>query len=132
MKKLAALLLLAGSTMLFAAEYVNGTYRGNFGDSGEPQVTVEFTLKDDVVTSAKYRHLFYKKTDYLKDPAQANVKAQHEALLKHMIGKNIKDGMKDLYNPGNIEMAGASIRATKVRAAFQDGLNLGAYSLEKK
>lgn len=127
-KLLFAGLLLLGTTML-AATHRDGTYRGFYDD----QVEVQFTLEDDVVTATRYRNLSYRGIDYNKseDPMVVEIKEEHEALLTHLEGKNITKSLDDLYNPGDIEMAGATIRANKVRSAIQDGLNRGAYNLAK-
>lgn len=127
-KILIAGLLLLGTTML-AATHTNGTYRGFYSD----QVEVEFKLEDDTVTAAKYRGLYYKGTDYnkSKDTLIVEFRKEHEALLTHLINTDITESLNDLYNPEDIEMAGATIRSTKVRSAIQDGLNRGAYKLTK-
>lgn len=132
-KKKLILLTLAGlmSITAYAGVHRDGTYRGNFIDRGENQVTVEFKLENDIVTSAKYRGLTYRGTDYLKDEKVASMKAEHEALLTHLIGKNVDESIDDLYYPEDIEMAGATMRANKVRSAFKDGLNRGAYKPSK-
>ncbi len=57
------------SLATFASEYRDGTYRGNFFDRGEAQVNVEFKVKDNEVTEAKYRLLAYRGKNYLKDEA---------------------------------------------------------------
>ena len=127
-KLLLALTMLLSVTAL-ASTYRNGTYRGNFLDRGENQVTVEFKLKDDIVISAKYRGLRYRGVDYLKEEEIAQVRYEHEAILTHLVGKNIDDTLDDLYSPEKIEMAGATIRSNKVRSAIKDALNRGAYKL---
>ncbi len=119
------------SLTVLASTYRDGTYRGNFLDRGENQVTVEFKLKNDIVTSAKYRGLTYREVNYLKEERVAKVRDEHEALLTHLIGKNIDESLDDLYTPEDIEMAGATIRSNKVRSAIKDALNRGAYKLEK-
>lgn len=121
--------LLIGATVAYGAKYQDGTYRGTF----DADVAIEFNLKDDVVTDVKYRGLSYKGTDYLKDQKAEVIalKDQYEALLTYAKGKNVDDAMKAMYTPGNIEKAGATIRATKVRAAIKNGLIHDAYSLPK-
>ena len=39
--------------------------------------------------------------------------------------------METLYAPGDIESAGATVRATKVRAAIKNALNSGVYTPAK-
>lgn len=127
-KILFAGLLLIGTTMI-AGTHRDGIYRGFYDD----QVEIQFTLKNDIVTASKYRNLFFKGVDYNKseDPTILEWKAEHEALLTHLEGTNITQSLDDLYNPGDIEMAGATMRSNKVRSAIQDGLNRGAYNLAK-
>lgn len=134
MKRMKTLILTLGMSLsltVLASTYRDGTYRGNFIDRGENQVTVEFMLKDDIVTSAKYRGLTYRGVDYLKEKKVAQIRDEHEALLTHLVGKNIDESLDDLYTPGEIEMAGATIRSNKVRSAIKDALNRGAYKLAK-
>ncbi|MGL5100263.1 MAG: hypothetical protein ACRC6B_09610, partial [Fusobacteriaceae bacterium] len=84
--------ILMGATSLYGAKYQDGTYRGFFN----PDVAIEFQLKEDVITSAKYRGLSYKGTDYLKNEKAEikTVKDQYEALLTYAMGKNVDDVMK--------------------------------------
>ncbi|MGL4402265.1 MAG: hypothetical protein ACRCTS_00790 [Fusobacteriaceae bacterium] len=121
--------ILMGATSLYGAKYQDGTYRGFFN----PDVAIEFQLKEDVITSAKYRGLSYKGTDYLKNEKAEikTVKDQYEALLTYAMGKNVDDVMKAMYTPGNIEKAGATVRGTKVRAAIKNGLIHDVYALPK-
>lgn len=130
-KKLFLVGLLSMATAVYAGSYKDGTYRGSFVDGAENQVTVEYKLKDDVVTSAKFRHLFYKGDDYLKNASLEKMKEQYNALLKYSVGKNVDEAMKKMYTPGEIEMAGATIRATKVRSAIKDGLLHDVYTPAK-
>lgn len=130
MKKI-LILFVALSTLSLAGEYDNGTYRGVFVSGQETQVEVEFKLKDDKIESPKFRTLFYNGKNYLKESTLSNTKMQYEALLKAITNKNVEDGMKMLYKPGEIELAGATVRATKVRAAIKNALNSGVYTPAK-
>ncbi len=42
----------------------DGTYRGTYGDRGDQQVSVQFTLTDGVISNVGYRHLYYAATDF--------------------------------------------------------------------
>lgn len=130
-KKILFIATLALATSVYAKTYKDGLYRGNFLDSGEHQVTVEYNLKNDVITSAKFRHLFYKGNDFLKNDKLTKLKEQYEALLKDSIGKNVEVAMERMYTPEKIEMAGATVRATKVRSAIKDGLIHDVYTPTK-
>ena len=118
MKKFLMLLTIIGA-VAYGAEYRNGTYRGVYISGQETQVEV------------KFRTLFYKDQDYLKNKDLSKYKAEYEALLTAIINKNVNDGMETLYAPGEIENAGATVRATKVRAAIKNALNSGVYTPAK-
>ncbi|MHA4988532.1 hypothetical protein [Cetobacterium somerae] len=130
MKKFLMLLTIIGA-VAYGAEYRNGTYRGVYISGQETQVEVQFDLKDDKVEKPKFRTLFYKNQDYLKNKDLSKYKAEYEALLTAIINKNVNDGMETLYAPGEIENAGATVRATKVRAAIKNALNSGVYTPAK-
>ncbi|MGL4897709.1 MAG: hypothetical protein ACRC31_04680, partial [Cetobacterium sp.] len=66
MKKFLMLLTIIGA-VAYGAEYRNGTYRGVYISGQETQVEVQFDLKDDKVEKPKFRTLFYKDQDYLKN-----------------------------------------------------------------
>lgn len=113
--------------------YDDGVYRGVFLDGGEFQVNVQFTLEDNVVTEARFRHLQYRDTDYLDsdDDVVVGLREQHEALLEHLIGTDIRDSLEDLYTPDFVEdfdgYSGATLRGNKVISAIRDALNRGVY-----
>lgn len=130
MKKILMLLTVIGA-VAYGAEYRNGTYRGVFVSGQETQVEVDFNLKDDKVEKPKFRTLFYKEQDYLKNKDLTKYKDEYEALLTYMTNKNVNEGMEELYTPGDIENAGATIRASKVRAAIKNALNSGVYTPAK-
>jgi len=117
MKKFLLALMLLGAVSAVAAtksapksQYPDGTYRGVYISGQETQVEVQFNLKNDVITDAKYRTLFYKGHDWLKED--------------DFIAKN--DGyMKLLERITNV-------REMKVRSALQYGLNVGPFKLPKK
>jgi hypothetical protein len=56
--------------------------------------------------------------------------AEYKSLIDHLIGKDIRDSLSDLYKPGTIVDAasGATLRAGKVISAIRDALNRGVYS----
>jgi mannitol-specific phosphotransferase system IIBC component len=45
-------------------------------------------------------------------------------------GKKFKEVLEKLYKPEEIEVAGASVRGTKIRAAMQNAVNSGVYKPE--
>ena len=130
MKKFLMLLTIIGA-VAYGAEYRNGTYRGVYISGQETQVEVQFDLKDDKVEKPKFRTLFYKGQDYLKNKDLTKYKGEYEALLTGITNKNVSEGMETLYTPGEIENAGATVRATKVRAAIKNALNSGVYTPAK-
>lgn len=130
MKKLFLLLTVLGA-VTFAAEHRDGTYRGVYISGQETQVEIQFDLKDDKVENPRYRTLFYKGEDFLKNKALEKNKGQYEALFPAIVGKNVNEAMETLYAPADIENAGATVRATKVRSAIKHGLNSGVYTPAK-
>lgn len=118
-----------------AKNYEDGVYRGVFIDSGGVEVTVQFTLKGNVVTDARYRLLQYAGVDYLKaeETTEKALARQYQQLLEYLQGKDIRMHVSDLYEPGkfveNVDgYSGATVRAGKIRSAVQDALNRGVYS----
>ena len=88
-------------------------------------------MKDDVITKATYRRLFYKGNDYLKNDNQEYVQKGQGYLkvLDRITGKKIQEVMPTMYNEKEIEAGGATVREMKVRSALQYGLNLGPFKL---
>ena len=130
MKKFVIFSFLLCSMMSLASEYRNGTYRGTFVSGQETQVEVQFNLKDDVVDKPKFRTLFYKGKDYLKTENLKEEKDRYQAALDSTQGKKVGDALESLYAPEDILRAGASVRATKIRAAMQNAINSGVYKPE--
>ena len=127
MKKIMFMLTILVSLSVSGAEYRDGLYRGVFVSGQETQVEVQFNLKNDIIGKPKYRTLTYSGTDYLKDKSVADQKEKYESILKFTEGKNLKEVLEKLYKPEEIEVAGASVRGTKIRAAMQNAVNSGAY-----
>ena len=138
MKKFLLALMLLGAVSAVAAtkaskaQYPDGTYRGVYISSQETQVELQFDLKNDVITSVKYRTLFYKGHDWLKEDEYVAKNAGYMKLLERITNKKIQDVMPTMYNSEEIEKGGATVREMKVRAALQYGLNIGPFKLPKK
>lgn len=138
MKKFLLALMLLGAVSAVAAtkaskaQYPDGTYRGVYISSQETQVELQFDLKNDVVTSVKYRTLFYKGHDWLKEDEYVAKNGGYMKLLERITNKKIQDVMPTMYNSEEIEKGGATVREMKVRAALQYGLNIGPFKLPKK
>ena len=138
MKKFLLALMLLGAVSAVAAtkaskaQYPDGTYRGVYISSQETQVELQFDLKNDVITSVKYRTLFYKGHDWLKEDEYVAKNGGYMKLLERITNKKIQDVMPTMYNSEEIEKGGATVREMKVRAALQYGLNLGPFKLPKK
>ncbi|MGL4989195.1 MAG: hypothetical protein ACRC5F_08160, partial [Cetobacterium sp.] len=128
--KLLFLLTVLG-TVAYSAEHRDGTYRGVYVSTQETQVEIQFDLKNDTIEKTRYRTLYYKGEDFLKNKALEKSKAQYEALLTAITGKNVNDAVEMLYTPADIEQAGATVRATKVRSAIKHGLSTGVYTPAK-
>lgn len=139
MKKFLLALMLLGAVSAVAAtksapksQYPDGTYRGVYISGQETQVEVQFNLKNDVITDAKYRTLFYKGHDWLKEDDFIAKNDGYMKLLERITNKKIQDVMPTMYNSEEIEKGGATVREMKVRSALQYGLNLGPFKLPKK
>ncbi|MGL5056249.1 MAG: hypothetical protein ACRC6A_02620 [Fusobacteriaceae bacterium] len=132
MKKIILASLLSLSVSAMAGKYKDGTYRGNFIDSNETQVNVQFELRDDKVISSKYRYLGYAGQNFLKNPELEKQKNQYLAILNFMKDKNINEIVETMYHPEKIENAGATARVDKVRSAVKDAILRDAFSLPKK
>ena len=138
MKKFLLALMLLGAVSAVAAtkaskaQYPDGTYRGVYISSQETQVELQFDLKNDVITSVKYRTLFYKGHDWLKEDEYVAKNGGYMKLLERITNKKIQDVMPTMYNSEEIEKGGATVREMKVRAALQYGLNIGQFKLPKK
>jgi len=120
--------------------YEDGTYRGTFSDRGEMNVSVQITLEDNIVTAARHRHLFYRGVDYLDDDAsdtEKGIAQQHKLALEYLIGKDIRDVLSHLYEPGEYVdfgeyddvdgFAGATIYSHKEISSIVDALNRGVF-----
>lgn len=139
MKKFLLALMLVGAVSAVAAtksapksQYPDGTYRGVYISGQETQVEVQFNLKNDVITDAKYRTLFYKGHDWLKEDEYVAKNGGYMKLLERITNQKIQDVMPTMYNSEEIEKGGATVREMKVRSALQYGLNLGPFKLPKK
>ena len=132
MKKFLFALMLLGAISAFAGQYPDGMYRGVYVSGQETQVEVQFKLKNDVITEAKYRTLFYKGHDWLKEEEYVAKNGGYIKLLERITNKKIQDVMPTMYNSEEIEKGGATVRESKVRSALQYGLNVGPLKLAKK
>ena len=83
-----------------------------------------------LVDKPKFRTLFYKGKDYLKTENLKEEKDRYQAALDSTQGKKVGDALESLYAPEDIPRAGASVRATKIRAAMQNAINSGVYKPE--
>ena len=138
MKKFLLVLMLVGAVSAVAAtkaskaQYPDGMYRGVYVSGQETQVEVQYELKDDVITSVKYRTLFYKGHDWLKEDEYVAKNGGYLKLLERITNKKIQDVLPTMYNSDEIEAGGATVRESKVRSALQYGLNVGPLKLAKK
>jgi len=138
MKKFLLALMLLGAVSAVAAtkaskaQYPDGMYRGVYVSGQETQVEVQYELKDDVITSVKYRTLFYKGHDWLKEDEYVAKNGGYLKLLERITNKKIQDVLPTMYNSDEIQAGGATVRESKVRSALQYGLNVGPLKLAKK
>ena len=132
MKKFLFALMLLGAISAFAGQYPDGMYRGVYVSGQETQVEVQYELKNDVITSIKYRTLFYKGHDWLKENEYVAKNGGYMKLLERITNKKNQDVLPTMYNSEEIEKGGATVRESKVRSALQYGLNVGPLKLAKK
>ena len=132
MKKFLFVLMLLGAISAFAGQYPDGMYRGVYVSGQETQVEVQYELKNDVITSIKYRTLFYKGHDWLKENEYVAKNGGYMKLLERITNKKIQDVLPTMYNSDEIQAGGATVRESKVRSALQYGLNVGPLKLAKK
>ena len=132
MKKFLFALMLLGAVSAFAGQYPDGMYRGVYVSGQETQVEVQYELKNDVITSIKYRTLFYKGHDWLKEDEYVAKNGGYLKLLERITNKKIQDVLPTMYNSEEIEKGGATVRESKVRSALQYGLSVGPLKLAKK
>ncbi len=126
--------------------YEDGTYRGFFADRGDIQVVVELKLENNHVTSINFRQLFHRTggvpIDYRTETENEMIiglRKQHDQLINHLVGKDIRKSLSDLYDPGSIVtdtvlkengidvFSGATLRSGKIISAIRDALNRGVY-----
>ena len=127
------------SSAATSASWRDGTYRGAYVDSGDNQVSVQFTLENNIITDITYRSLTYKGVNYLAEDADENTKkitGQYQQLIDYLSGKNVTDGFDELYTPEKVAtdadaFTAATVRSGKVISALNDALNRGPYSLKK-
>jgi uncharacterized protein with FMN-binding domain len=117
------------------SQYEDGTYRGTFADLADIQISLQFTLKDGIVTEAAFRHLKRDENyhlDSVTEPYRSVVK-QYKELLEYLVGKNLRETLPELYYPARIihtEVDGytaATVRSSKIISAIRDALNRGVY-----
>jgi uncharacterized protein with FMN-binding domain len=115
-------------------QYGDGMYRGIYADRNEIQVSVQFNLKDNVLSNLSFRQLYYAGTDY-RTMEESNplygVVEQNKQVLEYLEGKTL-ESIYDLYAPGDFvedvdTFTGATLRANKIISAIKDGLNRGMY-----
>ncbi|RXZ70052.1 hypothetical protein EPT53_05005 [Fusobacterium necrophorum] len=132
MKKMIVLFSFLLATTAYASTYRDGIYRGYYISGQETQIEVQFTLKNDVMTEAKYRTLRYKDHDWLKEEEYVAKNKGYMGALNYMVGKKVNQAVLDkLYTPEGIETAGATVRGGKLRHAVQLALMTGPIKLTK-
>lgn len=133
MKKLLLFFTLVLGANAFAGEYMDGVYRGCYISSQETQIEVQFELKDDVIQKAKYRTLYYKGHNWLKEEPFIQMNKGYLGALNYLVGKKPdSEVLNKLYVPQEIEKAGATVRGGKLRYAIKTALAAGPVKLLKK
>ncbi len=134
---LVAVIVSGSSVAATQWNYEDGTYRGIFADGSEIQVSIQFTLADNIITNIRFRGLAYRGVDYRasEDEMTVGLLEQHEELIQYLVGKDIRSSLDDLRQPGEIvdttvadAFTGATLRGNKIISAMRDALNRGVYS----
>lgn len=113
----------------------DGTYRGFYSDRNDMQVGVQFSLENNEITEASYRHLYYGNDDYLDAEEGTpidDLRQQYVDAVENFVGHSINE-IHALHNPGDFVddvdgFSGATIRGNKVFSAMMDAVNRGVYS----
>lgn len=116
------------------ASYPDGRYRGVYGDGGEQQVSIQFSVSDGTIGNISFRHLQYRSHNFrnLEEGHQFYpVFAQHLQIAEYLEGKPLA-AIYDLHTPGDFiddidGVSGATLRANKVFSAIMNGLSRGIY-----
>ncbi len=124
-----------GDYALDLPDYQDGTYRGIYGDGGDQQVSIQFSLEDGNIHDMSFRHLYYGGTDYREleeGDALYGIFEQHEQIAEYFEGKAL-NSITELHNPGDFvddvdAATGATLRGNKVYSSIRDALNRGIYS----
>lgn len=116
------------------ADVEDGKYRGTYGDGGDQQVAIQFSVEDGILSELSFRHLYHSGNDYMAmeetDPLYG-IFEQYTQVLEYLDGQSIEK-IYDLHNPGefvdDVDVAtGATIRSNKVFSAIMNGLSKGVY-----
>ena len=104
----------------------DGVYRGAYIFPNE--VTVQFTINGNVISNLEYLKLGLEDKDYLSDEVFKEIKAQYEAVIKHLEGKDIRTSLSDLYSADLLpKTVDDSVEIGKIISAIHDAFNRGVY-----
>ncbi|GAA0773939.1 hypothetical protein GCM10008908_22930 [Clostridium subterminale] len=107
--------------------YSNGIYRGAYID--EDELSVEFTLANNIIKDIKFIALSNNDENYLEDGKFKNIKNQYEALINYLKDKDIRQSLNDLHNPSSIvKDMDQKVEVGRVTSAIHDALNRGVFS----
>ncbi|WP_346935579.1 hypothetical protein [Clostridium sp.] len=107
--------------------YSNGIYRGAYID--EDELSVEFTLSNNIIKDIKFIALSNNDENYLEDGKFKNIKNQYEALINYLKDKDIRQSLNDLHNPSSIvKDMDQKVEVGRVTSAIHDALNRGVFS----
>ncbi|MEW8995949.1 hypothetical protein [Clostridium sp.] len=107
--------------------YSNGIYRGAY--INEDELSVEFTLANNIIKDIKFIALSNNNENYLEDGNFKNIKNQYEAMINYLKDKDIRQSLNDLYNPSSIvKDMDQKVEVGRVTSAIHDALNRGVYS----
>jgi uncharacterized protein with FMN-binding domain len=112
----------------------DGRYRGTYEDSGEQQISIQFSIENGNLKGIQFRHLAYAGMDYRSmeegDPSMG-ILQQYQQAAEYLEGKPVET-IFQLHTPGEFiedvdTFSGATLRGNKMFSAIVDGLNRGIY-----
>lgn len=104
----------------------DGVYRGGYIFPEE--VTVQFTINNNIISNLEYLRLGLEGKDYLNDETFEEIRAKYEAVLQYLDGKDIRVSLSDLHSQEKMSgIADNSIEVGKIISAIHDAFNRGIY-----
>lgn len=135
----------ASGTQWPAWDLRDGRYRGSFVERDETPISLEITVKDGIIAEIAWRHMAYRKNDYLKpdNPMMEGLRNQYTECANYLVGAKGVDeivsrlefligsptgpALEAIKTQKVDAFTAATIRAGKIRSAVVDAFNRGVY-----